>query len=104
MKQLLWLLWMVDWMTWLLNISPGLMPVVSDNYWNHFTWDGTGKMIEPETEKLKQLVKEVHAQGKKIRFWGAPDNPTAWRHFLEKEVDLINTDRIDAFYEFLKQE
>jgi len=79
------------------------MPVVSDHYYNILNWNGKGKIPDKKLKKLKNLVKKTHAQNKKLRLWAAPDKPTVWRLLLENDVDLINTDRLDAFREFYLQ-
>jgi len=51
-------------------IPTSIMPVVSDNYYNFLSWDGYGKINDDEIKKLKTLVKNTHAQNKKLRLWG----------------------------------
>ncbi|MDE6085106.1 MAG: hypothetical protein K2G40_01725, partial [Muribaculaceae bacterium] len=55
------------------NIPASLMPVVSDNYEDFLTWNGEGTMPAEEVAIVKELVDKAHAEGKLIRFWGAPD-------------------------------
>jgi alkaline phosphatase len=43
----------------------------------------------------------VHASGKKIRFWNAPDNPQSWQTLMNIGVDYINTDHINELGSFL---
>lgn len=82
--------------------SPQLMPIISDNYRNHFKWLGQGNMPAEEKTKLQDLVKKVHAEGKKLRFWASPENEQVWRTLHEAGVDLINTDRLEELRTFLK--
>lgn len=77
-----------------------ITPWISEAWGSHFTWRGIGEMPEAELRKLKELVEQVHRRGAKIRFWGAPDTPNAWRTLLGAGVDIINTDRLAAFREF----
>ena len=84
------------------NISYLYMPVVSDNFHNVLSWDGVGEISEEDRQKLKLLVEAVHAQNKKLRLWAAPDNEHAWKFLLDSGVDLINTDRIEDFYNFYR--
>lgn len=81
------------------QISEELMPVISDNYHNHLKWNGTGEMPEEEQRKLRKLISQVHAEGKKLRLWASPDNPNAWKTFQTLGVDLINTDEPKKFAE-----
>jgi hypothetical protein len=83
-------------------VSPHFMPWVSDNWRAHFAWRGVGPLPEADRLKLEQLVARAHAQGRRLRFWGAPDLPAAWRALREAGVDLINTDRLAELAEFLR--
>lgn len=81
-----------------------LMPIISDNYRNHFKWSGQGEMPAEEKTKLLDLVKKVHAEGKKLRFWASPENEQVWRTLRQAGVDLINTDRLVELRAFLTTE
>jgi hypothetical protein len=74
------------------DVPDHLMPWISDNWRNHFRWRGDGPISDEERQKLRDLVKQAHARKRKLRFWAAPDNATAWKLFAECGVDLINTD------------
>lgn len=76
---------------------------LSDNYSEHFKWDGKGTMPDDEHEELLKLVKQVHGQHRDIRFWGAPDTPDLWKTFLDAGVDWINTDKLQEFADFYAQ-
>jgi len=82
--------------------SPHLTPImISDNWGKHFKWRGKGPLPEQEKAKLKALVDQAHAQGRRIRFWNAPDSPAGWTVLLEAGVDLINTDNLAGLHDFL---
>jgi hypothetical protein len=83
------------------NVSPHLIPLVSDNWRAHFRWNGTGPLPDAERQRLVDLVRQAHAQGRRIRFWAIPDVPTAWREMHRAGVDLINTDRLTDLRTFL---
>lgn len=85
------------------QISSVLMPVISDHYKNHLKWNGTGEMPEEEELKLRKLVSQVHAEGKKLRLWASPDNPNAWKTFQRLGIDFINTDTPKKFAAFFKE-
>lgn len=80
--------------------SPHFMPLVSDNWTKHFKWKGTGPLPPEEMEKLKQLVKKTHRQGRQLRLWGTPDGPAVWSELLAAGVDWINTDDLGGFHKF----
>jgi hypothetical protein len=85
------------------QIPTELMPVISDHYRNHLSWNGTGEMPEEEQLILRKLVSKVHAEGKKLRLWASPDNPNAWKTFKSLGVDFINTDKPKKFAAFMSQ-
>lgn len=83
------------------KIPAQLMPIISDNYRNHFKWSGQGEMPADEKAKLLDMVKKVHAEGKKLRFWASPENEQVWQTLRSAGVDLINTDRLEELRKFL---
>ena len=82
--------------------SPHFMPWISDSWRSHFKWRGRGEMPEAEQDKLRRIVRQVHKDGKKVRFWAAPDNPAAWEALHKAGVDFINTDQLDELAKFLR--
>ncbi|MEX2671669.1 MAG: phosphatidylinositol-specific phospholipase C/glycerophosphodiester phosphodiesterase family protein [Phycisphaeraceae bacterium] len=83
------------------NAPPELMPWISDNWYVHFHWTGEGEMPEEEREKLSRIVEQVHAAGRRLRFWATPERPALWRVLLEHDVDMLNTDRLEMLQQFL---
>jgi hypothetical protein len=80
-----------------------LMPWLSDNWKNHFHWDGRGEMPAAEQAKLADIVKRAHARGRKLRFWAAPDRRETWSALAAAGVDLINTDDLAGLGKFLRE-
>jgi len=80
-----------------------LMPWISDNYSQHFTWTGDGPQPTAEKEKLRRIVQKAHAAGRKLRLWATPDTPALWQALAEADVDLINTDNLEGLAKFLQQ-
>lgn len=76
--------------------SPFLVPWISDAWSNHFG-RGTEELDEVQRRHLDSLVARTHAQGRRLRFWGAPDREAVWALQQAAGVDLINTDRLAAF-------
>lgn len=74
----------------------------SDNFRKYSQWKGKGSIPKSEEEALITLINKVHAVHKKIRFWGCPDNPHAWKVFMKLKIDYLNTDHIDQLAAFLK--
>lgn len=83
-----------------------LIPMISDNWRNHFKWNGTGEIPAEEHEKLREIVQKAHEKGRLVRFWSTPDNPSParealWSELLSAGVDLINTDDLEGLRQFL---
>lgn len=65
------------------------------------TWNGLGRIPEPELLRVKGFVDSVHHLGKPVRFWGNPDTKTCWQAFIKIGVDYINTDSPAELARFL---
>ncbi|HZG70133.1 MAG TPA: hypothetical protein VEY51_01230, partial [Chondromyces sp.] len=90
------------------DVSHTFMPVISDNWNNHFKWMGIGEMPEAEREKLHSIVSIAHANDQQVRFWATPDMPlpqreAIWQELLKAGVDFINTDDLEGLQEFLME-
>jgi glycerophosphoryl diester phosphodiesterase len=83
------------------DVSKDLIPLVSENWFAHFTWRGDGEMPADQQQRLRELAEKVHAGGRRLRFWGAPDNEKIWSAQLDAGVDLVNTDDLDGLKRFL---
>ncbi|MEU5365171.1 phosphatidylinositol-specific phospholipase C/glycerophosphodiester phosphodiesterase family protein [Streptomyces sp. NPDC005925] len=83
-----------------------LIPLISDNWTNHFTWQGTGAFPAAERQKLHAIVGDAHARGQRIRFWATPDTPgperdALWAELVAADVDHLNTDDLAGLEAFL---
>jgi hypothetical protein len=85
------------------DVNPNLIPLISDNWKKHFSWQGNGPMPEEERLKLGKIVNSAHEQGVKIRFWATPDGPDVWEELLAADVDLIGTDDLSGLQKFLME-
>ncbi len=85
------------------NEPATLIPWISSNWYQTFRWNGSGTILGADRTKLREIVAKAHQQGRRVRFWGAPDQPNFWRELLEDGVDLINTDDLDGAQKFLMQ-
>lgn len=63
-------------------------------------WNGKGTFISKQKKRVQEVIKKVHELGKPIRFWGTPDEITAWNTFYRMGVDIINTDEIEKCSNF----
>ena len=91
------------------DVDPGFMPLISDNWDNFFTgdlaWDGTGTIPEDTKAELNEIVAEVQAEDKMLRFWNLPqDAPSVWEPLYEAGVDLINTDDLEGLSAFIESQ
>jgi alkaline phosphatase len=66
-------------------------------------WDGLTPINEADRNAVKHKIDSVHAAGKPIRFWAAPDTPDSWRLQRKLHADLIGTDKIDDLANWLKK-
>jgi hypothetical protein len=78
-----------------------LIPFISDNWQKHFQWTGNGPFPDAEREKLRAIVKQAHERGRRVRLWATPESPVVWKELLAAGVDLINTDDLQGFEDYL---
>lgn len=88
------------------NAPATFIPLISDRWTTHFTWNGQGPMPEGERKNLIAIVEAAHAEGRRVRFWATPDEPSlareaVWQELVAANVDLINTDDLDGLQQFL---
>lgn len=76
--------------------SPFLVPWISDA-WSRQFGRGTEELDATQQAKLERLIARAHAQGRRVRFWGAPDREEVWALQRTAGVDWLNTDRLATF-------
>jgi alkaline phosphatase len=76
--------------------------LISDDFSHYSVWNGKGGFVQAELQKVKAVVEQIHALGKKFRFWGVPDAVTAWITFRKLGIDYIGTDNVVAITDFIK--
>lgn len=67
--------------------------MVSLSFSRFSVWNGKGRMVQAELEKLKAFIDLVHSFDRPVRFWASPDSKSAWKAFHDLGVDYINTDQ-----------
>ncbi|MFI6878957.1 phosphatidylinositol-specific phospholipase C/glycerophosphodiester phosphodiesterase family protein [Streptomyces sp. NPDC050400] len=82
------------------------VPLISDNWANNFTWQGTGPIPAAEREKLRGIVGAAHSRGQRVRFWATPDlagpqRDAVWAELIAADVDHLNTDDLAGLEAFL---
>lgn len=81
-----------------------LDPIEDPNIWNKISmislsfkkiskWNGKGRLIDLDYNKIKSIIDKAHSYDKPFRFWATPDSKTAWNVFTNMGVDFINTDQ-----------
>jgi hypothetical protein len=83
------------------NPPATLYPWISGNWQLSFKWNGEGPIPTAEKQKLDEIVKRAHGQGRKIRFWNTAEKPAMWKELLAAGVDYINTDKLEELQQFL---
>lgn len=71
--------------------------LISDSYSNYLL-PGSFRF---DSIKAMKTISAAHEIGKPFRFWGNPDNPSAWRSLAKLGVDYLNTDKIEELSDFL---
>ena len=89
------------------NISANLMPVISDNWNDYFSWNGKGKMLRSEKKKLNKIVHKAKDKGYLLRFWATPNQTkkqriAVWTELKNAGVNLIGTDYLVEMKEFIQ--
>ncbi|MBP1616958.1 MAG: Alkaline phosphatase [Bacteroidetes bacterium] len=74
----------------------------SENFHSLSHWNGKGSLVAGDKAKVMAAIDKAHAQGKPVRFWGAPDGMTAWNTFYWLGLDYINTDKVEQCAEFFR--
>ncbi|MBS1714835.1 MAG: phosphatidylinositol-specific phospholipase C/glycerophosphodiester phosphodiesterase family protein [Armatimonadetes bacterium] len=80
--------------------SPLLIPLVSASYTDTFATP-RADLSDDRRTKLADIVRRAHAQGRRVRFWAAPDDEPGWTLLQAAGVDLINTDKLKELRTFL---
>lgn len=66
--------------------------LISLDFGNFSQWNGKGRLIKTDKEKITEVIKIAHSFNKPFRFWGTPDSKSAWKCFTDLGIDFINTD------------
>jgi hypothetical protein len=85
------------------GISVNRMPRISTSFRSISGAKARNKIETEALEKITVLARQVHLEGKLLRLWAIPDNQSAWDQLLDAGVDIINTDKLRAFNQFLTE-
>jgi alkaline phosphatase len=76
--------------------------LISQSFAKYTDWNGKGILTKNHKNALEEVIKNVHAQGKKIRFWATPDHVNAWKMLMNLGVDYLNTDKVEELGPYLR--
>ncbi|PHR99858.1 MAG: alkaline phosphatase [Leeuwenhoekiella sp.] len=85
------------------SIDLSNVALVSVNFKNYSVWNGLGRMVAADLQRVEAVINTAHANGKPVRFWASPDTKTAWATLANLGVDYINTDTPARATDFLSQ-
>jgi hypothetical protein len=80
-----------------------LVPWISGSWRGISDWTGSDDLMSGELQRVNQLVAKAHAQGRCLRFWGAPDRYESWGAFLDLGIDRIGTDQPKKAVRWLRE-
>ena len=81
------------------NVGPELMPLVSED------WDRLGPPDRnARLTRAARVVEQMHAEGRRVRFWATPEDEELWASLVGMGVDYIGTDQFDRLDRFLRSE
>lgn len=78
-----------------------LVPWISADWSQVFTWRGDRPIPALEKARLSELVRQAHGQGRQVRFWATPEREEVWQALLAAGVDRISTDKLLQLQIFL---
>ncbi|CAG4994521.1 hypothetical protein DYBT9275_01410 [Dyadobacter sp. CECT 9275] len=76
--------------------------LISQSFQHYTKWNGKGILVAKEKQEIESVIAQTHSMGKKIRFWATPDHVNAWKMLMNLHVDYLNTDKIEALGNYLK--
>lgn len=86
------------------NYSPeqlSRVEMISEDLKEITIWNGKGVMTQADAEKVQSIIKKVHDQNKKVRFWATQDNVNTWMTLMNLKVDFIGTDNVPELTHFI---
>jgi hypothetical protein len=89
------------------RVPTAVVPLVGEHIAWSLGWDGRGEMSGEERHMLRALIATAHAEGKRVRVFGVPENRRAvrrayWRELHAAGVDLIGACDVGALRRFLR--
>lgn len=86
-----------------LDIPASRCPLISAQYSRYFAHGGDNEETSSERERFRALVAQTHAEGKRLRVWGIPQNERVWARLLDAGMDILNADDLERALSFLER-
>ncbi|HEY4323145.1 MAG TPA: phosphatidylinositol-specific phospholipase C/glycerophosphodiester phosphodiesterase family protein [Mucilaginibacter sp.] len=83
------------------QVNDNVFTMASCRYSRLIKWNGNGPITDADKNTLCALVIIAHKMGAKVRLWASPENTAVWAELLSCGVDLINTDELVTFKNYL---
>lgn len=71
------------------------------NWGSYIGWNGEGTLPADAARRLDCVIGGANANGRAVRFYGAPDVPNVWRALLDHGAHFVGTDKLEALAAFL---
>jgi hypothetical protein len=89
------------------RVATSSVPLVGEHVAWRFGWDGRDEMPPEERHVLTTLVRQAHAEGKRVRIFGVPEARRAvrqafWRELHDAGTDLVGAREVGALRRFLR--
>jgi hypothetical protein len=89
------------------RVATSSVPLVGEHIAWRFGWDGREEMPAEERHVLTTLVRQAHAEGKRVRIFGVPEARRAvrqafWRELHDAGTDLVGAREVGALRRFLR--
>jgi hypothetical protein len=89
------------------RVATSSVPLVGEHVAWRFGWDGREEMPPEERHVLTTLVRQAHAEGKRVRVFGVPEarrtvRQAFWRELHDAGTDLVGAREVGALRRFLR--
>lgn len=89
------------------RVATSSVPLLGEHVAWRFGWDGREEMPPEERHVLTTLVRQAHAEGKRVRIFGVPEARRAvrrafWRELHDAGTDLMGAREVGALRRFLR--
>ena len=76
------------------------VPIISASFKDFSNNGSTDRLSQESILRIQSIIHAVHAQGKKMRFWGTKDDPILWQILIDLGIDVISIDHHKKFSRF----